>query len=116
MLNINLHNKLQRGRIFRYLLVLFLVLVAFYPLIDSALDACSDNIVNHLPMIPDARMSSARHNHHAPKMVALFQRDSVPSMEDPVFHFFGKRTIPAIAIKTSQSCPPKSSDLSPPVV
>jgi hypothetical protein len=116
MLNINLHNELQRGRIFRYLLVLFLVLVAFYPLFDAALDAYSDHLTHPFRMTPEDRVCSARHNHHAPKMVALFQRDSVPSMEDPFFHFFGKRTIPAIAIKTSQSCPPKSSDLSPPVV
>jgi hypothetical protein len=37
-------------------------------------------------------------------------------MEDPGFHFFGKRTIPAVAIKTSQSYPSAFSDLSPPVI
>jgi hypothetical protein len=116
MLIVNINNHgLPRGRIYRLLLMLFLVLVTFYPIFDAALDAYSDHLTHPLRMTPDDRVCSARH-HHTPKSIALFQRVSVPSTEDPAFHFFRTRPIPAVAMKSFQSYLPASSDLSPPVV
>jgi hypothetical protein len=67
-------------------------------------------------MTPDDRMPSTRHNHHTPKTIDFFQLVSNSAMEDPCFHFFGKRIIPAAAIKTAQDFFPVFSGLSPPVI
>lgn len=96
--------------------MLFVLLFAFYPILDSALDAYSDHLTHPLRMTPDDRMCSARNNHYAQKMTALFQRVSILQIDEMVFYFSGKRAIPVTAIKTSQSCFPASSDLSPPVI
>lgn len=117
MLKVNIHNDPPRSRINRRrrLLLLVLVLFALYPILDAALDAYSDHLTHPLRMTPDDRMCSVRH-HHTPKTTTFFQRVSFPAIDDPFFYFFKNRAIPAVAIKISQSCPPVSSDLSPPIV
>jgi hypothetical protein len=117
MMGIKFDNiDIARNRIYRRLLVLCLILFALYPLFDAALDAYTDHMLHPVRMSPDDRLRSERRNDHSPKIIALFHRVSFPAIEEPVFYFFKTGTMPAVAIKTSQTCPPLSSDPSPPVV
>jgi hypothetical protein len=75
--------------------------------------------LTHSPrMLPDERIQSDQQNH--PSKIAIVQQVSCSAIsaitEGPVFHAFITRTAPATAVKTSQACPPLSSDSSPPVV
>src|SRR5574341_487474 len=86
---------LNRSRTHRRVLVLCLVLFAFYPLIDAALDAYSDHLTHPLRMTPDDRVCSSRHNGHSSQKAAAIHQISLPGMESPVCFSFGRRMIPA---------------------
>jgi hypothetical protein len=117
MQKINIYNiGLARSRICRHLLVVCLVLFALYPLFDAALDAYSDHLNHPIRMTPDDRMYSARHNDHTNQKVVVFHQVFLPGMEGPVCFSFGRRPIPADALKTAQNRFPLSSDLSPPFI
>ncbi len=111
MLKVNINTiELARSRIYRRLLVLCLVLFAFYPLIDAALDAYSDHLTHPLRMTPDDRVCSSRHNDHSSQKVAVIHQVSLSGMEGPACFSFGRRVIPADTRKAYQDSFPLSSD------
>jgi hypothetical protein len=115
MMKANRKSCLPESRFFKWLLVLLLILVAFYSIFDAALDAYSDHLTHPVQTIPDDRTYVARH-HQAPKNVVFLHRVPYSALDGQVFYFFRTGTLPAVALTTSQECPPVSSDLSPPVV
>jgi len=117
MQKINIYNiRFARSRICRHLLVVCLVLFAIYPLFDAALDAYSDHLNHPIRMAPDDRVCSSRHNDHSSQKIAVHHQVSLPGMQSPACFSFGKRPIPADALKTTQNRFPLSSDLSPPFI
>ncbi len=117
MLKVNIHNiELARSRIYRRLLVLCLVLFAFYPLFDAALDAYSDHLTHQLRMTPDDRVCSSRHNDYSSQKVAVIHQVSLSGMEGPACFSFGRKMIPKKKKKAYLYSFPLSSDPSPPVI
>jgi hypothetical protein len=112
------NNDLPLCRKLGLLCLLFLAFVVLYPVADAALDAYSDHLTHDPRMLPDDRMQPGQQNH--PSKIAIIQQVSVSEIsaiiDGPVFHAFITRTLPATAVKISQTCPPLSSDSSPPVV
>src|SRR5574341_997795 len=120
MLKVKIHNSdLSLNRRYGLLCLLFLAFVVFYPVADAALDAYSDHLKHSPRMLPDDRVQADQQDHPS-KIIALVLQVSVSAIsaiiDGPVFHAFITRTMPATAIKTSQTCPPLFSDSSPPVV
>jgi hypothetical protein len=119
MLKVTTYNKHSpQSRVYGLLCLLFLAFVALYPLADAALDAFSDHLAHSPRMLPEDRIHQDQQNH--PSKIVLIQQASALAIsviiDGPVFHVFITRTMPATAVKTSQTCPPLSSDSSPPVV
>jgi len=120
MLKVKIHNNdLPLNRVYGLLCLLFLTFVVLYPLADAALDAFSDHLTHSPRMLPDDRIQSDQQNH--PSKIAIVQQVSYSAIsaitpDDPVFHIFITRTMPATAVKIFQACSPLSSDSSPPVV
>lgn len=114
MLKLNINTGFPRSPMLVRLVVLILIVIAFYPIFDSALDAYSDHLTHPLRMSPDERIHSDDRNHHTPKII-VFQRSGIPPISEFVFHLSRLRATPALEIKTSEGSLPQSSDLSPPV-
>jgi len=58
-----LHSEFIKRDSLRRLLMVFVMLFAFYPIFDAAADAFSDHLTHPTQMSPDDNISSARHNH-----------------------------------------------------
>lgn len=120
MLKVKIYNSnLSLNRMYGLLCLLFLAFLVFYPVADAALDAFSDHLTHSPRMLPEDRMQSDQQNHPS-KIIAIVQQAFVSAkstiIDGPVFRVFITRTTPAPAVKISQTCPPLSSDPSPPVV
>lgn len=116
MLKFNAYPKLLKNLICRFLFLLLISVFAIYPVLDACADSFNSSIVlndmdddggdDH-----DAVQHAAQDCHAA--CIALFHQASAAYA--PVLCLID-RTKPAIVVRTSQACPPLSSDPSPPVV
>jgi hypothetical protein len=117
MLKHNQYCHLLQCRIYRLLFILFLVLFTIYPILDIYADSVNYSTVN-LDIADDSsndsdQISLSYHNSHTP-FISLFLSAST-TIDNPACSII-KRAIPSNEIKSHQSCPPLSSDLSPPLV
>jgi hypothetical protein len=117
MLKHNQYCHLLQCRTYRLLFFLFLVLFTIYPILDAYADSFSNCSPANLDVADDSLYTSEHISRGHQTSHTSFNGLFLPAssiIENSSFTIL-EREIPINEIKSHQSCPPLSSDLSPPL-